>query len=40
MLSSHNRCPACALPAGMMAEAYFVFSIGNLKGIFKAEYPT
>jgi MFS family permease len=25
---------------GMMAEAYFVFSIGNLKGIFKAEYPT
>lgn len=27
-------------PAGMMAEAYFVFSIGNLKGIFKAAYPT
>ena len=26
--------------AGMMAEAYFVFSIGNLKGIFKAQYPT
>ena len=23
----------------MMAEAYFVFSVGNLKGIWKAEYP-
>ena len=34
------QAPASQTPAGMMAEAYFVFSIGNLKGIFKAQYPT
>lgn len=30
--------PHSLLP-GMMAEAYFVFSVGNLKGIWTAEYP-
>ena len=24
---------------GMFSEAYWVFSVGNLKGIFGAEYP-
>lgn len=31
-----TRAPNCA---GMMAEAYFVFSVGNLKGIWTQQYP-
>jgi hypothetical protein len=28
-----------AAPAGMFSEAYWVFSVGNLKNIWKKEYP-
>lgn len=31
--------PARCLWPGMFSEAYFVFSVGNLKNIWKAEYP-